>query len=44
MYAITNDCFGSFSAIFGPAECLLNGKWDILRWGPWRWTERCCEL
>ena len=27
MYAITNDYFDSFSAIFGPGECLLNGKW-----------------
>lgn len=27
MYAITNDYFDSFSAIFGPRECLLNGKW-----------------
>ena len=26
MYAITNDYFDSFSAIFGPKECLLNGK------------------
>lgn len=26
MYAITNDYFDSFSAIFGPRECLLNGK------------------
>lgn len=25
-YAITNDYFNSFSAIFGPGECLLNGK------------------
>ena len=27
MYAITNDYFDSFSAIFGPRECLLNGRW-----------------
>lgn len=27
MYAITNDYFDSFSAVFGPGECLLNGKW-----------------
>ena len=26
MYAITNDYFDSFSAIFGPRECLVNGK------------------
>ena len=30
MYAITNDYFDSFSAIFGPRECLLNGKWYLL--------------
>ena len=26
MYAITNDYFDFFSAIFGPKECLLKGK------------------
>lgn len=26
MYGITNDYFDSFTAIFGPKECLLNGK------------------
>lgn len=26
MYTITNDYFDSFTAIFGPKECLLNGK------------------
>lgn len=45
MYAITNDYFDSFSAIFGPKECLLNGKrthMDILRWRRWRWTGGFC--
>ena len=26
MYAITGDYFDSFTAIFGPKECMLNGK------------------
>lgn len=26
MYGITNDYFDSFTAIFGPKECQLNGK------------------
>ena len=26
MYGITNDYFDSFTAIFGPKECLSNGK------------------
>ena len=26
MYAITGDYFDSFTAIFGPKECMLNGE------------------